>query len=78
MSQNPVRRQDLVKVQVPKEELTQAKIEQVVSQQTGKPVVLHAVGFRAAEMSNLDEFGDQAERLTEPAAANPPTEVRFR
>jgi len=35
LSQNPPRREDLVKVQVPRDELTQAKIEQVVSEQTG-------------------------------------------
>ena len=78
MSQNPMRREDMVKIQVPKDELTQAKIEQVVSQQTGKPVVLQAGGFRAAEISDLDEFDDQAARLGDPAAVAPPTAVRFR
>ncbi len=78
MTQNPVRREDLVKVQVPPDELTQAKIEQVVSQQTGKPVVLQAGGFRAAELSDLNEFGDQAERLSDPASTSPPANVRFR
>jgi len=78
VTQNPIRREDLVKVQVPKEELTQAKIEQVVSQQTGKPVVLQAGGYRAAEMSDLNEFGDQSQKLSNPPADSPPTDVRFR
>jgi hypothetical protein len=78
LSQNPLRREDLVEVQVPKEELTQGKIEQVVSQRTGKPVALQPGQFRAAEISDLDEFGEQATRLSDPAAVSPPTSVRFR
>ncbi len=78
LSQNPLRREDLVEVQVPKEELTQAKIEQVVSEQTGQPVALKPGQFRAAEISDLDEFGDEAARLGNPATASPPTAVRFR
>jgi hypothetical protein len=78
MTQNRLRREDLVRVQVPQNELTQAKIEQVVSQQTGKPVALQTGGFRAAEMSDLNEFDDQAARLNDPATASPPTAVRFR
>ena len=77
-SQNPLRRQDLVEVQVSKDELTQAKIEQVVSQRTGQPVALEPGQFRAAEISDLDEFGDQAARLGDPATVIPPTAVRFR
>jgi hypothetical protein len=78
MSQNPIQRADLVEVQVPKEELTQAKIEEVVSRRTGKPVTLQPGQYRAAEISDLDEFGDQAERLTDPNADAPPTAVRLR
>lgn len=78
MTQNQIRREDLVKVQVPKDELTQAKIEQVVSQQTGKPVVLQAGGYRAAEMSDLDEFSDQSGKLADPANDSPPATVRLR
>jgi hypothetical protein len=78
MTQNPLPREDLVKVQVPKDELTQAKIEQVVGQRTGRPVALAPGQFRAAEISDLDDFGDQAARLGDPATASPPTAVRFR
>ncbi len=78
MSQNRLRRNDLVKVQVPKEELTRAKIEQVVSRRTGQAVVLEPGQFRAAEISNLDEFGDEVARLSDPATVTPPTAVRFR
>jgi F-type H+-transporting ATPase subunit a len=78
MSQNPIQRADLVEVQVPKEELTQAKIEEVVSRRTGKPVTLKPGQYRAAEISDLDEFGDQAERLADPNGDAPPTAVRLR
>lgn len=78
LSHNSLRRDDLVKVQVPRDELTKAKIEQVVSEQTGRPVVLQAGEFRAAEISDLDEFGEQAARLGDPATERPPTAVRFR
>jgi len=78
VTQNGFRRDDLVRVEVPKDELTQAKIEQVVSQETGKPVRLEPGKFRAAEMSGIDEFGEQAARLDGPAADAPPTAVRFK
>jgi hypothetical protein len=78
ITQNGLRRDDLVRVDVPKEELTQSKIEQVVSQQTGKPVSLEPGTFRAAEMSDLDEFGEQASRLGGASAEAPPTAVRFK
>lgn len=77
-SQSQTGQKHLVKVDVPKEELTQAKIEQVVSEKTGLPVTLRPGQFRATEMSNLNEFDDQAERLGNPDAALPPTAVRFR
>jgi hypothetical protein len=77
ITQNGMRRDDLVRVDVPKEELTQTKIEQVVSQETGKPVSLEPGKFRAAEMSDLDEFGEQASRLGSPADGTP-TAVRFK
>jgi hypothetical protein len=77
-TQNTFQRADLVEVTVPKEELTQAKIEEVVSQQTGKPVKLNPGQYRAAEISDLNEFGAQAERLSGPAADAPPTAVRLR
>jgi hypothetical protein len=69
MTQNEFRREDLVKVQVPKEELSRAKIEQVALE-TGR--------FRPAEISDLDEFGAEAARLGGPATVSPPTAVRFR
>ena len=78
MTQNRLRRNDLVKVQVSKEELTRAKIEQVVSQRTGQSVALEPGQFRAAEISDLDQFGDEAARLGDPATASPPTAVHFR
>ena len=78
LSQNRLQRKDLVKVQVAKDELTQAKIEQVVSLRTGQPVALNPGQFRAAEISDLDEFGDQAARLGDQATVSPPTAVRFR
>jgi hypothetical protein len=78
MSQNENRRKDLIKVQVPKEEWTQAKIEQVVSQRTGQSVALGPGQFRAAEISDLDEFGPEAARLGDPANVSPPAAVRFR
>jgi hypothetical protein len=78
MTQNEFRREDLVKVQVPKEELSRAKIEQVVSQRTGQSVALETGRFRAAEISDLDEFGAEAARLGGPATVSPPTAVRFR
>lgn len=77
-SQSQMRQKDLVKVEVPKDELTQEKIEQVVSEKTGQPVTLRPGQFRAAEMSNLNEFEDQAEKLGDPDVAVPPTAVRFR
>jgi len=78
VTQNGFRRDDLVRVDVPKDELTQAKIEQVVSQETGKPVRLEPGKFHAAELSDLDEFDDQASRLAAPATDVPPTVVRFK
>jgi hypothetical protein len=78
LGQNPIQRADLVEVQVPKEELTQARIEEVVSRRTGKSVTLKPGQYRAAEISDLDEFGDQAERLADPKADAPPTAVRLR
>jgi hypothetical protein len=78
MSQNRLRQDDLVKVQVPKEDLTRAKIEQVVAQRTGQSVALEPGRFRAAEISGLDEFGAEVARLGDPAAVSPPTAVRFR
>jgi hypothetical protein len=77
-SQNRFRRNDLVKVQVPKEQLTQAKIEQVVSQRTGQPVALEPGQFRAVEISDLNQFGAEAARLGDPATVSPPAAVRFR
>jgi hypothetical protein len=77
-SQSTLTRQDLVKVQVPRGELNQAKIEQVVGQRMGQPVALTLGEFHAAEMSDLDEFGDRAARLGDPAAVTTPTAVRFR
>ena len=68
VTQNGLRHDDLVRVDVPKEELTQEKIEQVVSQETGKPVSLEPGKFHAAEISDLDEFGDQASRLGGPSS----------
>jgi hypothetical protein len=65
-------------VQVPKEELTRAKIEQVIAQRTGQSVALEPGQFRAAEISGLDEFGAEAARLGDPATVSPPTAVRFR
>lgn len=78
LTQNTLRREEMVKVQVPKDELTQARIEQVVSERTGQPVALKPGQFRAAEISDLDEFNDQASRLGDPASVSPPTAVRFR
>jgi hypothetical protein len=78
ITQNGLGHDDLVRVDVPKDELTQAKIEQVVSQETGKPVNLEPGKFRAAEISDLDEFGEQVSRLGGPSADAPPTAVRFK
>jgi hypothetical protein len=78
VTQNGLGRDDLVRVDVPKDELTQERIEQVVSQQTGKPVRLQPGRFRATEISDLDEFGEQAARLDDPQADAPPTSVRFK
>jgi hypothetical protein len=78
VTQNGFRRDDLVRVEVPKDELTQAKIEQVVSQETGKPVHLEPGKFRASEMSDIDEFGEQAAHLDGSADDAPPTVVRFK
>lgn len=78
VTQNGLKRSDLVRVEVPKDELTQDKIEQVVSQQTGKRVSLEPGKFRAAELSDLDEFDDQAARLAAPSTDAPPTVVRFK
>jgi hypothetical protein len=76
VTQSTFRREDLVEVKVGAEELTQAKIEDVVSRRTGRSVTLEPGKFRAEELSDLDEFDEHAERLN--ASADPPTRVRFR
>jgi hypothetical protein len=78
VTQNGFRRDDLVRVDVPKEELTRSRIEQVVSEETGRPIRLEPGKFRAAEISDLDEFGEQVSRLGGPAAEAPPAAVRFK
>jgi hypothetical protein len=78
VTHNGLQRDDLVRVDVPKDELTQAKIEQVVSQEAGKPVSLEPGKFHAAEISDLNEFGDQASRLSGPSSDARPTAVRFK
>ena len=78
VTQNGCRPDDLVRIDVPPGELTQAKIEEVVSRETGKPVSLEPGRFRAAEMSDLNEFDDHTARLSSPDAAVVPTAVRFK
>ncbi len=78
LSQNGMRREDLVRVDVAKDELTRDKIEQVVARQTGRPVSLKPGQFRASEISDLDQFDDESARLGNPEKDAPATDVRFR
>jgi hypothetical protein len=73
-----LRRKDLVPVQFAKEELTRERIEEIVSQRTGRPVTLEPGRFRAVELKDLDEVEDQSGRLADPDSETPPTAVRFR
>jgi hypothetical protein len=73
-----LRRKDLVPVQFAKEDLTREKIEEIVSQRTGRPVTLEPGRFRAVELNDLDEVAEQSERLADPEAEAPPTAIRFR
>lgn len=77
LSQAGFRREDMVQVNLDKDELTQAKIEQAVSQRTGKPVSLAPGRFRASPMSDLDEFSDQDSKLNDSAQTTAPAMVRF-
>jgi hypothetical protein len=78
VSHRTIRRKDMVAVKLAKEDLTREKIEEVVSRRAGQPVTLEPGRFRAAELSDLDEFDAESERLSNPDAEGPPTAIRFR
>jgi len=70
-------RPDLSRVEVAREDLTRGRIEEVVGHHVGKPVILETGRFRASSMTDLAEFGESAERLSDPQRAGPPAYVRF-
>jgi len=78
VSHRTLRRKDMVAVKLAKEDLTRERIEEIVSRRAGQPVTLEPGRFRAAELSDLDDFDDEAGRLLDPDATVPPTAVRFR
>ena len=78
VSRRPLRRQDLVPVKLAKADMTQDKIEQVVSERVGRPVTLQPGSFRAGELDDLDEFDEQVERAIQAPAEPRPTVIRFR
>ncbi len=77
-SYRTLRRKDLVPVKLTKEEMTRERIEEIVSQRTGRPVTLEPGRFRAVEIKDLDEVDDQSARLADPDVDAPPTAIRFR
>jgi hypothetical protein len=74
----PLRRQDLVAVKLAKADMTQDKIEQIVSERVGRPVTLVPGRFQAGELDHLDEFDEQVERAMHTSAESRHTAIRFR
>lgn len=60
---NPERQDDFVVVRVDPKELTRERIEEIVSQKTGKPVRLEAGTYDARKLQSLDEFKTQTEAI---------------
>jgi hypothetical protein len=55
-------RPQLARVVVPREELTPARIEQVVSRHTGRPIVLAGSQTRLSPLPALDQYPEQCRR----------------
>lgn len=60
---SPPEDRQLAKVQMPKQELSRERIEQVASQHAGRDVQLVAGAYETAPLSKLDEFWDTMKRL---------------
>jgi hypothetical protein len=52
----PRRRRPLITIRVPERRLTRARIEQIVSDRTGRSVDLKSGTYQTRELENLDEF----------------------
>ena len=77
MSSRRRARPDLSRVEIAGEKLTRERIEEVVGHHVGKPVILETGRFRASSMTDLAEFDESVERLSDPQSAGPPAYVRF-
>jgi hypothetical protein len=55
-NRRPVREPQLLKIPVPREELTQRRVEEVASQHVGRDVRLVVGEYRSAPLAKLDEF----------------------
>jgi hypothetical protein len=61
-------RRELVKIVVPRKELSKAKIEQVVSGHVGRPVKLSEGRFWTRSLKSIDDFWQAAEQAGEAEA----------
>lgn len=77
-SPEPVRQEDLVRVQLPPRELHRWNIEQVVSRQIGRPVSLEVGAYHVVPLARIEQFGDQAAQMSSTTAMYPPMQVLFR
>lgn len=67
--------QNLVKVQLAKEELTRSSIERVLREKTGQPVDLEPGRYRADHLPTLDRFDERARQLFDESDEAPVTQV---
>jgi hypothetical protein len=77
-STKEIRAGKLVKVELAKEELTRVKIEQTISEKTGRIVDLEPGQYRASRLSGLERFDEQAQRLQRQPSGEAPTAIDFR